>query len=335
MRPWVPFLAVLFAVAMHFLPGRREKAPSGGALRVGLVFDVGGRGDKSFNDSAYLGLLRAEKELSADIAVLEPAGSDDREAGLRLFASMGKEIVFGVGFIFSTDIARVAAEYPKVQFAGIDYAPGPTGTKPNVLGLAFREEEGSFLVGAVSGLETKTKKVGFVGGMQGPLIRKFERGFEAGVHAVCPSCEVFSAYVGATPDAFRDPVKGKAVATSQIARGADVLYHASGATGHGVFEAARLHGVWAIGVDSDQYDEMPGVILTSMVKRVDVAVVDAIRRVKAGEKLSGMVHLGVREGAIDFVHEGEHARQLSPEVIVRVEALKRDIANGEITVPAE
>jgi basic membrane protein A len=327
------------AALLSFLPARRTEVGTKGSAtargRIGLVFDVGGRGDKSFNDAAYLGLIRAEKELGVEGAYLEPVGSEDREAAMRLFAARRMDLVVGVGFIFSGDVDRVARDYPGVRFACIDYAPPPEGTPPNVEGLDFREEEASFLVGAVAGFVSKTHQVGFVGGMTGPLIRKFEVGYTAGVHAACSECVVHAAYAGASPDAFRDPAKGKALAISEISRGADVLYHAAGASGHGVFEAAREGRVWAIGVDADQYDEMPGTVLTSMVKRGDVAVFDAIRAVVEGRFVPGVHELGLRDGAVGYVHEGTHAAAIPEDVKEKVDALKRSVVAGEIRVPGE
>jgi len=344
LRPLVA-TAGLLAVggALSFLPARHGSAPivgreTGGARgRVGLVFDVGGRGDKSFNDGAYAGLARAETELGVEGAYLEPVGSEDREAAMRLFAARGMNLVIGVGFIFSSDVDRVARDYPQVHFACIDYAPPPRpeSPPPNVEGLDFREEEGSFLVGAVAGYVSKTHHVGFVGGMIGPLIRKFEVGYTAGVAAACSECVVHAAYVGASPDAFRDPAKGKALAISEISRGADVLYHASGASGHGVFEAAREGRAWAIGVDADQYDEMPGTVLTSMVKRSDVAVFDAIRAAVEGRFEAGVHELGLRDGAVGYVRDGAHAAAIPEDVKLRVDALKDEVVRGVIHVPSD
>jgi basic membrane protein A len=333
-------LLVAAALAATFLLPRRRPAPvpTGGGradVHVGLVFDVGGRGDKSFNDAAYAGLLRAQKELGVTIEFLEPATSEDREAAMRLFAARGFDLVVGVGFIFSSDVDRVARDFPSVDFACVDYAPPPTGVPPNVAGLAFHEEEGSYLVGGVAGSLSRTKQVGFVGGMRGPLIRKFEAGYEAGVKAVCPGCTVDSAYIGTSPDAFKDPAKGKALAIAEIAAGADVLYHASGASGHGVFEAAHDARRLAIGVDSDQYAEMPDAVVTSMVKRADVSVFDTIRAVADRRFESGMHVFGVKDGAIDYVHEGPHAALLPAETIARVERLRSDIASGRVVVPSD
>jgi basic membrane protein A len=298
------------------------------------VFDVGGRGDKSFNDAAYAGVSRAERELDVEVSYLEPASTEDREAALRLFAARGFDLVIGVGFIFSSDIDAVARAYPNVRFAGVDYAPGKNGIPPNVAALVFREEEGSFLVGAVAGLLSKTGHVGFVGGMTGPLIRKFEVGYAAGVRATCRTCIVHAAYAGPTPDAFRDPAKGKALANAQIAAGADVIFHASGSTGHGVFEACRDARALAIGVDADQYDEMPGTVVTSMVKRGDVAVYDVVKQVADGRFAPGMHVFGLKERGLDYVHDGPHGAGIPDAVKAEVEALRADVIAGRVSVPS-
>jgi basic membrane protein A len=337
---WTLALVVL-AVLATFLPARasdkkviRTDKPR---ARVGLVFDVGGRGDKSFNDAAFLGVSRAERELGVEASYLEPSSTEDREAALRLFAARGLDLVIGVGFIFSSDIDEVARAYPNVKFAGIDYFPGPRGIPANVAALAFREEEGSFLVGAVAGLMSKTGHVGFVGGMAGPLIRKFEAGYAAGVEAACAQsdrrCIIHSGYAGTTPDAFRDPAKGKALANAQIAAGSDVIYHASGSTGHGVFEAAADAKALAIGVDADQYDEMPGTVVTSMIKRADVAVFDTIQATLEGRFEGGMRIFGLAQDGVDFVHEGPHASGIPDDVKAKVEALRREVVAGKRVVP--
>ena len=335
-RGWAALL-VGAAIVATFVPARSsERGPARATqpkARVGLVFDVGGRGDKSFNDAAYRGVARAEQELDIEASYLEPASTEDREAALRLFAARGFDLVIGVGFIFSSDIDAVARAYPGTRFAGVDYAPGPKGIPDNVAALAFREEEGSFLVGAVAGLMSKSHHVGFVGGMTGPLIRKFEVGYAEGVKASCPSCVVHAAYAGPTPDAFRDPAKGKALANAQIAAGSDVVYHAAGATGHGVFEAAADAHALAIGVDADQYDEMPGTVVTSMIKRGDVAVFDIVKATIDGTFHGGMNVFGLEEAGVDYVHEGPHAAHIPDAVKAKVESLRADVVAKRIVVP--
>ena len=333
-------IAALVAAASSLLliSGRGEPKPkTKGRVRVGVVFDVGGRGDKSFNDAAYRGAERAERELDADVSFLEPTGAEDREAALRLFASRELDLVVGVGFIFGRDVDAVARDYPREKFACVDYAvahqEGPM--PPNVRGLVFREEEGSYLVGAVAGLMTKTKHVGFIGGMTIPLIRRFERGYREGVKAVCDTCSLHVGYAGSTPEAFKDPERGKTISITQMALGADVLFHAAGSTGHGVFEAAHDAKIAAIGVDSDQFDEMPDVIVTSMVKRVDVALFETIRDVIEGRFDGGIHALGVKEGGVDYIHEGPHAVHLSPDIRAKVDSLKAELASGVRVVAPE
>lgn len=326
-------LAVLTLVAT-IAPGKRAALPAvASARRVGLVFDVGGRGDKSFNDAAYAGIVAASEKHGLAFELAEPSGAEDREAALRLFSARRFDLVIGVGHIFSRDMTEVAKEFPDVRFACVDFSPdGPLPA--NLTGLGFREQEGAFLVGAAAALTSKTKHVGFVGGMSISLIRKFEAGYRAGVKEVCPSCEVHVAYAGTTPDAFRDPAKGKALAATQIARGVDVIFHAAGATGHGVFEAARESKTFAIGVDRDQFDEMPDVVLTSLVKRVDTAVATVVTRMTEDRFPGGKMDvLGLAEQGVSWVHEGPHAKHLSPEAVGRVEELSARIQRGEIVVP--
>src|SRR5215212_9924287 len=344
MKKLATLIVVLLVIHVGLLfvtPRSAETAPAVDALRIGVVFDVGGRGDKSFNDGAYLGTMRAKSEFGATIHYIEPAESSDREAGIRLMAAEHMDLVTAVGFIFTDDINLLAKEYPNVRFADVDYAVAsdasgkPIPPPANVAALRFREQEGSFLVGAVAGLVTRTKTVGFVGGMNIPLIHKFDAGFQAGVRQVCPSCRVIAQYAGVTPDAFRNPGKGKEMAFSQFQQGADIIYHASGSTGLGVFEAARSAGKLAIGVDADQYAEAPGFILTSMVKRIDVALFEAAKRVKDGKFAGGIYDFGLAQDGVGYVYD-EHNKGLIPDsVVARVEALKREVIAGRIVVPTK
>jgi basic membrane protein A len=331
-RAWLPFLALLGALVLTaLLPARTPPPPVRSSLRVGLVFDVGGRGDKSFNDAAYAGLLEAARLDGVSFELAEPSGAEDREGAMRLFAARRFDLILGIGYIFTRDITEVARAFPGSKFACVDYA-GEGETPGHLVGLRFREDEGAFLVGAAAGAESESKHVGFVGGMNIELIRRFEAGYRAGVREVCPGCEVHVAYAGTTPEAFRDPLRGKAITASQIASGVDVIFHASGLTGSGVFEAARAAGKRAIGVDRDQYDEAPGVVMTSMVKRVDTVVREVIREVAAGTFRSGVRSFGVREGGVDWVHEGPHAAGLRPATVEAVERLRGRVASGELRV---
>lgn len=311
------------------------------SLRVGLVFDIGGRGDKSFNDSAWRGLDRARTELGIETQHHEPADGADRETGLREYASRGFDLVIGVGFMFSDDIEKMAREFPRVHFACVDYttkfdpAGAPLPLPANLVGLKFREEEGSFLAGAFAALVSKSGIVGFVGGMDIPLIHKFEAGYRAGARHVRPGTEVLVGYAGVTANAFKDPAKGKEMANGMYGRGADILFHASGTTGLGVFEAAREHGKYAIGVDSDQADEAPGVVLTSMVKDVDVAVYDVIRALHEGRFQGGIRELGLRENGVRIVRDERLAQVVPAAVYERIAALSDSVAQGWIAVPRQ
>jgi basic membrane protein A and related proteins len=301
-----------------------------GATRVGIVLDIGGRGDKSFNDGAYAGGERAAHLLGADVRFIEPGDGSDREAGLRLLSAEGMQVVIGVGFIFSDDLLELAREYPHQAFAGIDFASADTVLPPNLAAIRFREEEGSYLVGAIAALVGGVKRVGFVGGMDIPLIHKFEAGYRAGVARVCPDCVVVAAYAGATPEAFRNPERGKELALSEYQGGVRVIYQAAGATGLGVMEAARETGGLVIGTDADQSAEAPGHVVTSMVKRVDVATYTLIENVSKAQFRGGEYSLGLKEGGVGFV---ENPALIPDSVRVLVAGLERDIIAGRIRVP--
>ena len=307
-----------------------------GSIAVGLVFDIGGRGDKSFNDSAYQGLERARNELGVTFTTLETSEGSDREAQLRQLATGDSKVVFGVGFLFTDDVRALARELPNQKFACVDYTVNAGDTLPaNLVALKFREEEGSFLVGALAGLMSKTGKVGFVGGMEIPLIRKFQAGFTAGVKAVNPRAQVLVKYAGNTGAAFKDPTKGKELALSEYQAGADIIFHAAGSTGLGVFEAARELKKLAIGVDSDQYAEAPGVVLTSMVKRVDTAVFGTIRDLQAGQWRGGVREFGLADSGVTWVYDARNKAQIPDAVKARVDALQAEIIAGRIKVPTE
>ena len=310
------------------------------AVNIGIVFDVGGRGDKSFNDAAYKGGMEAEKQLGVHVRFIEPGDGSDREAGLRILAAEGMKLVIGIGFIFTDDLNQLAREYPNTDFAGVDYsvatdsAGNPIQPPPNLAALKFREEEGSFLVGALAAMVGHSKKLGFIGGMNSPLIQKFQAGYAAGVHYICPDCQVIAQYAGVTPDAFRNPGLGKELALAQYQQGVNVIYHASGSTGLGVFEAARQTNKLAIGVDADQYSEAPGHVLTSMVKGVDAAVFDVIKRVKDGTFKGGIYTFGLAQNGVRYVYD-EHNRNLIPDSVhTRLEQIRRDIIAGRIKVPS-
>ncbi len=323
---------VALAAIGHAIAPARERHGVGRRVRIGLVFDVGGRGDKSFNDSAWRGLERARDELGAEVETIAPSAAADRETALRQLAKDGNDLVIGVGFIFSADLERLARAFPDTRFAGIDYAPTGDTIPPNLLGLRVREHEGSFVVGAIAGLLSKSKIVGFVGGMKIPLIRKFEAGYTAGVAYVCPDCRVIASYAGTTPSAFADPTVGEEKASAEYELGADVIFHAAGKTGDGVFAAARARGALAIGVDSDQYDSAPCCVVASMVKGVDTAGVDTVRSVIDGRFRGGAIReWSLANGGVGFVARDPNL--MPPEVRARAMEIEQEIIAGKIRVP--
>jgi basic membrane protein A len=331
----LPLVLQLLMIAGCGSAAKQPPAESGDAFRVGLVFDVGGRGDKSFNDAAYAGLERAEKELGIRFTTLETGEGTDREAAMRQLAAGGSQLVFGVGFLFTDDIKQLAREFPAVWFACVDYTVTPgESLPPNLVALKFREEEGSFLVGALAAHLSKTGTVGFVGGMEIPLIKKFEAGYRAGVQTVRPDARVLVKYAGTTGGAFKDPTKGKELGLAEYHQGADIIFHASGSTGLGVFEAARELGKLAIGVDSDQHDEAPGHVLTSMIKRVDVAVFDCIREAQAGRWKSGIQEFGLAEKGVGWVYDDRNRALIPDPVKAAVDSLERELIARRIQAPA-
>src|SRR5215218_7254174 len=256
----------------------------GAEVRPGLVLDVGGLGDQGFNDSAYAGLKRAEKDFGVKGDFLESTAPTDYTDNLTQLAENGFNPVIAVGFLMTEDLTRVSKQFPDTQFAIVDSVV----ETPNTISLVFREQEGSYLAGVVAGLMTQEKTaytnpddkvVGFLGGQTGPVIGRFQAGYEAGVKSVCPDCKVLVQYAGSTVDAYNDPAKGKEISLQQIDQGADIIYTAAGNTGTGGFNAAKQEKIFAIGVDQDQAKLFPNdPILTSVVKRVDNAVYQTIVR---------------------------------------------------------
>jgi basic membrane protein A len=305
-------------------------------LRIGLVYDIGGRGDQSFNDAAFEGLTQAQEELGVEVQDLEPsAGGEDREELLRTLAEDGYDMIIGVGFAFAESMGAVTADFPDTQFAIVDDA---SVEAENLTSLVFAEEQGSFLVGAAAALTSTTGKLGFIGGVEVDLIKKFEAGFVAGATEAKPDATVDVKYISQPPDfsGFNDPAKGKEIALGQYGGGADVIYHASGGSGGGLFEAALETGdVWAIGVDSDQYltaePAVQGVILTSMIKRVDVAVFEAIKAFSEGTLEPGAQVFDLSNDGVGYSTSGD---LLSEDIIGQLEELKQQIIDGEIEVPS-
>ena len=332
----------LFALALILLtasckdqketPPPDPNAPK--AFKAGVVFDVGGVDDKSFNEAAYRGLMKAKSELGIEVANYQPSQPADRKTGLRQFAAKDFDVIIGVGFIFTDEIIGMAKDFPKIKFVCIDMVDKPEEEiPPNLVGIKFKEEQGSFLVGALAALVSKTKKLGFIGGMNVPLIHKFEAGYRAGAKQVAPDVEVIANYAGETPKAFQDPETGKNRALEQYKSGVDIIFHASGKTGLGVFQAAKEEKKLAIGVDADQQHEAPGFVLTSMVKGVEPAVYDSIKAAKEGQFKAGKRVLGLAENGVGIVYD-EHNQALIPEeAYKKVMALRDEIVAGKIDVP--
>lgn len=305
----------------------------GSDIRVGMVYDIGGRGDQSFNDAAFEGLSRAADELGVEVNDLEPsAGGENRGELLRTLAEEGYDLVIGVGFAFEDVILEVAGDFPDTTFAIVDAAP----EADNIKGLVFAEEEGSFLIGAAAALTSESGQIGFIGGVEIPLIQKFEAGYVAGAQAVNPDISVDVRYITQPPDfgGFNDPARGGEIASSMFESGADVVYHAAGGSGGGLFEAATSAGdVWAIGVDSDQYLTVDAPqnesILTSMLKRVDVAVFGAIEAFVNGDTAGGVEVFDLSVDGVGYSTSGGFVDDIADQL----DEFKQQIIDGEIEVP--
>ena len=297
-------------------------------LKPAVVYDVGGRFDKSFNEAAFAGVERFRADTGVEAADFEIQNDAQREQALRRFAQRGHNPVVAIGFLHAAAVEKVAQEFPDVNFAIVDMVVD----LPNVRSILFKEHEGSYLVGVMAAMASQTGKVGFVGGMDIPLIRKFQCGYVGGVKAANPDAEVVANMTGTTPAAWNDPVRGGELARTQFGQGADVVYHAAGGTGLGVIQAAADAGKLAIGVDSNQNGIAPGHVLTSMVKRVDEAVHDAFMDVKNGEWSTGVAVLGLAEGGVGVAMDEHNASLVTPEMMATVEAAAAKIISGEIVV---
>jgi len=288
-----------------------------------VIFDMGGKFDKSFNEAAYRGVERWKQETGKPYLEFEISNETQRVQAIRRMAERGASPVISVGFAQASALEQVAKEFPKTQFAIIDSVVN----QPNVQSVVFKEHEGSFLVGAMATLSSKTAKVGFIGGMDIPLIRKFQCGYEQGAKVANPKTEVFSNMTGTTATAWNDPTRGGELAKAQFAKGVDVVFAAAGGTGSGVYQAAKDAGKLAIGVDSNQNHLQPGTMLTSMVKRVDVAVYNVLKGFKPGVSV-----LGLKEGGVDYAMDQHNAKLVSAALKTKVDAYKADIIAGKIKV---
>ncbi|MBA1158653.1 BMP family lipoprotein [Microvirga mediterraneensis] len=298
------------------------------AFKPAIVYDLGGKFDKSFNEGVHTGAEKFKKDTGTDYRDFEPQNDAQREQALRRFARDGFSPIVAVGFSQESALKKVAEEFPKTQFAIIDAVV----EKPNVESIVFKEHEGSFLVGLLAAQASKSGKVGFVGGMDIPLIRKFACGYVQGVKYAKKDAEVFQNMTGTTGAAWNDPVKGGELAKSQIDRGADVIYHAAGGTGVGVMRATADAGKLGIGVDSNQNALHPGKILTSMVKRVDVATYNVFDQAKKGSFKSGLQVLGLKEDGVAWALDDNNKSLITPDMKAAADKAAEGIKSGSIKV---
>jgi basic membrane protein A and related proteins len=318
----------LVCTALLFVTLAFAGLATGQEFSPAVVFDMGGKFDKSFNESAYNGAERFKKESGIAYRDFEVTAEAQREQALRNMARRGSQIVVGIGFAQASGVEKVAKEFPGTKFAIIDAVVD----LPNVQSIVFKEHEGSFLVGIAAAMASKTGKIGFVGGMDIPLIRKFAVGYEEGAKYINPKIEIFQNMTGTTPAAWNDPTRGGELARSQFDRGADVVYAAAGATGLGVLQAAKDRGRLAIGVDSNQNYLYPGTILTSMVKRVDLAVYEAFKTAREGLWQAGVRNLGVAESGVGFSLDQYNRSLITPDMELRLNQARADIAARRIKV---
>ena len=288
-----------------------------------IIYDLGGKFDKSFNEAAFNGMERWKMETGKSYLEFEVSNESQREQAIRRMAEKGASPIIAMSFRQASAIEKVAKEFPKLNFAIID----DVVKLPNVQSVVFKEQEGSFLVGMMAAMASKTGKVGFVGGMDIPLIRKFECGYEQGVKFVNAKAEVFQNMTGTTGAAWNDPARGGELAKAQFAKGADVVFAAAGGTGMGVYQAAKDGGKLAIGVDSNQNHIQPGTMLTSMLKRVDVAVYEVSKAHKPGVSI-----LGLKEDGVGYAIDKNNEKLVSSDMKKKVEAAKADIISGKIKV---
>lgn len=314
------FLGLLAATAMSASAFAQD-------IKPGLLFDLGGKFDKSFNEASFNGAEKFKTETGIEYVEFEISNDAQREQALLRFAEDGRNPIVMAGFSWAAALEKVAAEFPDTQFAIIDMVVD----KPNVRSVVYKEHEGSYVVGVMAAMASQTKKVGFVGGMDIPLIRKFGCGYVGGAKAA-GATDVIQNMTGDTPAAWNDPTKGGEIAKSQIDQGADVIYAAAGGTGVGVLQAAADAGKLGIGVDSNQNGLQPGKVLTSMVKRVDVAVYNAFMDAKDGKFTGGINDLGLAEGGVDYAMDENNKDLVTDEIKAAAEKAKADIIAGTIKV---
>lgn len=317
-----PQLALMLAGALCALPGFAAD------FSASIVYDTGGKFDKSFNESAYNGIQKFKKDTGIEAREAIVNNEAQREQVLRNMAKKGTDVVIANGFSFTQSMQKVAAEFPKTKFVLIDAVV----KADNVLSVVFKEQEGSFLVGMAAAMSSKSKKVGYINAMNMPLLNAFECGYVQGVKFVDPKVEVLSNVVGSTPSSFNDPGRGGEIAKSQFDRGADVVFPVAGPTGLGVFQAAKDAKKLAIGVDSNQNHIQPGTVLTSMVKRIDQAVYDTLLAAKNQKWKAGVQEMGLKEGGVDWALDANNRALISPEMEKKINDAKAKIIDGKLTV---
>jgi basic membrane protein A len=296
--------------------------------KLGIVYDAGGKFDKSFNQSAFEGATRFKKETGINFIEVQASSDTQAEQVLRGLARKNLDLIASIGFAQQAAVQKVAKEFPKVRFVLIDgVAPGA-----NINSITFKEEEGSYLVGVAAAMASKSKKIGFIGGVDIPLIRTFACGYSQGAKAVNPKVEVSANMVGTSAQAWNDPAKGGELARSQFDRGVDVVFAVAGGSGLGTLQTAKEKGKLAIGVDSNQNSLYPGSILTSMVKRVDNAVYDSFMQMKNGSWKAGVTAKGLKEGGVDWALDENNRKLITPEIEKRVIGARKDIIDGKIKV---
>ena len=296
-------------------------------IKPAIIYDLGGKFDKSFNEAAYGGAEKFKAETGIEYRDFEIQNDAQREQALRKFAEEGNNPIVMAGFSWAAALEKIAVEFPDTKFAIIDMVVD----KPNVRSVVFKEQEGSYVVGVLAALASQSKKVGFVGGMDIPLIRKFGCGYVGGAKAA-GATDVIQNMTGDTPAAWNDPTKGGEIAKAQMDQGADVIYAAAGGTGVGVLQAAADAGKLGIGVDSNQNGLQPGKVLTSMVKRVDVAVYNAFKDAQDDKFTAGFNNLGLKEGGVDYAMDDNNKDLVTADMKAAAEKAKADIIAGTVTV---
>src|SRR5918998_4337175 len=326
-------LVCLVALVCSSCATGKNEADDPSRVRVGIVFDIGGKDDRSFNAAAYEGVRRAERELGIVLRDVEPGNPTSIEPALRAFAERKFDLVIGIGFAQAPILEQVAKDFPEVNFAIVD----GVSQQPNVASLVFREHEGSYLVGMIAARASKTGTLGFVGGMDIPLIHRFRVGYEEGARAVRPQVRVIPNFVGVTDSAWNNPGKGKELALAQIGKGADVIFTAAGNSGLGAFDAVEQYGKkdgraerFVIGVDANQNGVKPGFVLTSMVKRVDNAVYQIVKEVVNRRFSPGLHVFGLDKDGVGYSMDEHNKDLVTPDAIEEAEAAKAKIIAGEI-----